>query len=51
MKQHTIKLTEDQISEIIHALEMDINEDFGTSDPSNRKINRIIAKLTNELSK
>lgn len=45
MKQHNIKLNENQINEIINALSYDYNEDFGANDPKNQMINRIIKKL------
>lgn len=45
MKQYKITLTEHQLNEVIHALEMDINTDWPMSDPDNRFIQRIIDKL------
>ena len=45
MKQYTIKLTEAQLEETIHALEEDINYNYPKSDPYNRFIQRIIDKL------
>lgn len=41
----TIKLTEAQLEETIHALEEDINPNYPMSDPCNRRIQRIIDKL------
>lgn len=46
MKQYKITLTEYQLDEIIHALDMDINPNYPMSDPDNRFIQRIINKLT-----
>lgn len=42
-----ITLTEWQAWEIIDALEKDINPDFGARDPFNRRIQRIVDKITN----
>ena len=40
-----ITLTDWQIWEIIHALEEDINPDYGAKDPYNRRIQRLVDKL------
>lgn len=45
MKRIKIGLTEWQADEIIHALELDINGEYGMSDPANQRIQRIINKI------
>ena len=45
MRKVTINLTDDQLDEVIHALEEDYNWEYPKSDPANRFIQRIIDKL------
>ncbi len=45
MKRIKLELTEWQADEIIHALEEDINEQYGWNDSINKRIMRLIDKV------
>lgn len=45
MRNIKLTLTPSQAGEIIYALEMDINPNFNSHEPSNRFIQRIIKKI------
>lgn len=44
-KTITIRLNEWQTEEVLHALEVDINDDYPMSDKANKRIQRIIDKI------
>lgn len=49
-KYITVKLTEEQLSRCISALELDQNSDYPMSDPTNAFIQRIIGKIRKALA-